>query len=502
MKNLFLMTAMTLVLGCGTGEVTIDDGSNGSSEADQEERWGSREDPSIFNGTLEYRLSELPARGEAKVIPWAGNYWPVYQDSINYKWDGASSESASKKYERAFGGTNVEDAVSRNHGIESMGTEVCTSSSQCRRSVGEVCAKRPGNSSGRCIPTWWGVCHAWTPAAILLPEPKHAVTRNGVTFKVQDLKALATLVHNKTESKFISLRCGASDYHREISYDQYGRPTGDDAACRDTNAGTLHVLLANFLGKQGRSFAEDRIFDDEVWNQPLRGYKVLEKRTVTAAQANQLIGVLTSPKKTYHRTGTVSAGQLYQKGSVAVTEGQQVVLQLSGTGSAGLVARFGSAPTTTAADCRPAVSGMGDRCTLTAPSGVTALYVAVKGVAATSTFEIEIVVGGGVPAQYTFNPDAKSFAYLRTQVQYISESSAETDGNLRSRIDSYTGTDTYEYVLELDAAGKILGGEWVGESKKLHPDFLWLPLKASTPSVAGGAITYAQVKSLIDESVR
>ncbi len=34
-------------------------------------------------------------------------------------------------------------------------------------------------------------------------------------------------------------------------------------------------------------------------------------------------------------------------------------------------------------------------------------------------------------------------------------------------------TDPYEYVLELNAKGEIIGGEWVGSSKEEHPDFLW-----------------------------
>ena len=58
------------------------------------------------------------------------------------------------------------------------------------------------------------------------------------------------------------------------------------------------------------------------------------------------------------------------------------------------------------------------------------------------------------------------------------------------------------YVLELDANGRIVGGEWVGESKQAHPDFLWLPLKASGTTVAGGAIKIADVKALMAASVK
>jgi hypothetical protein len=87
------------------------------------------------------------------------------------------------------------------------------------------------------------------------------------------------------------------------------------------------------------------------------------------------------------------------------------------------------------------------------------------------------------------------------EVDSISESASSTDGNLAARIDQYTRTDSYEYVLEADASGKVIGGEWIGSSKKAHPDFLWLPISVQGSSVAGGKITYANVKSLLDESV-
>ncbi len=158
-----------------------------------------------------------------------------------------------------------------------------------------------------------------------------------------------------------------------------------------------------------QAFAEDRIADWEVWNQPLRSYKVTEKREVTADEANRLIGV-----------------------------------QL------------------------PAADG-----------GVSD--------AGTST------------GSYKFNARAVRFVQVSLQVRYISESSAST-GYTGNNIDWYTHSDYYSYVLELDGAGKIIGGEWLGSSKLSHPDFLWLPLGPGSSTVAGGAISYEKVKALVLES--
>src|SRR5262245_38898261 len=82
------------------------------------EGWGASDDPKLFNANLDYSAATLPRQGQATNIPWASSYWPVYEDSINYKWAGGGSESASAKYGRAFSVTGVEDAVSKYHGID------------------------------------------------------------------------------------------------------------------------------------------------------------------------------------------------------------------------------------------------------------------------------------------------------------------------------------------------------------------------------------------------
>ncbi len=403
MRNINLL-ALILIAGCG-GQVAFIDGEELETPetVKSAEAWASQDSPSLFSANLQLNFDALPLAGEAANIPWAGSYWPTSEDNINHRWAGPQSDSPSLKYQKAFGGTDVEDAVSRNHGIESV-SKTCRETTECDSFLGETCAKRPGKEEGRCVATWWGICHAWAPASILFPEPKRAVTRNGVTFEVQDLKALASLVHNSTTTKFVSLRCNKHNSTPDgggIKLDAYGRPVETDRECRDTNAGTYHVLLANYLGLMKQSFAEDRTNSYEVWNQPLRSFKVTSKTEVTAEQANKLIGV-------------------------------------------------------TATD------------------------------------------GGAELSTYRFNAQAARFIHVKSEVKYISESSAE-DGYTAATIDSYTRTDRYDYVLELDATGKVLGGEWIGSSKLNHPDFLWLPISASG-SVAGGAIKYAEVKALVLES--
>jgi hypothetical protein len=499
-----IAVGMSLLSGCigdesdKPDESQVKGGPDGKAEA-----WGSSDNPAMFNSNLEYRVSELPAQGEAHNIPWAGNYWPVFEDSINNKWAGSTSKAPSTKYGLAFGVSGVEDAVSEYHGIDGQSSRTaCTTDSQCNSQLGEACAKREGKTNGFCIPTWWGICHAWSPAAILLPEPKHAVTYNNVEFKVQDIKALITLVHDQTDTKFVSLRCDALDASNEITFDKYGRPNNNNAECRDTNPGTFHVLMTNYLGKQGEAFVYDRTWDGEVWNQPLRGYRITEQTEVSALDANRLIGVPPEGGTTTTKTGMAAGGAWNQLGSVAVTAGQNFTVVMSGSGDPDLYVKFGSQPSATSYDCRPYAEGPAETCNLTVPTGATQAYLAVNAYGNNAAnFSLSIIAGGSIPTAYVFNTNAAKLYKTHMDVDYIGESAASTDGNLGATINNYTHQDHYDYILEVDSAGKIVGGEWVGTSKRQHPDFVWLPIRVGATSVAGGKITYANVKMIYDLSM-
>jgi hypothetical protein len=483
-------------------------GQNGKTD-----EWGPSDDPRLFSDTLEYSLDRLPKEGEAANIPWAGSYWPVYEDAINHRWDG-DNPSPAAKYGEAFGISDIEDKVSAAHGIENAGThrQSCKETSDCTASDPGKCVKRRGageDEEGVCVPTWWGICHAWAPAAILEPEALHPVTKNGVEFKVNDIKALVTLVYNRSASKFVSLRCNKQK--DEINYDLYDRPTSDDAECRDTNPGTYHVLLANYLGLMGQAFAEDRTFDWQVWNQPIRSYKVNEMTEVTAKEANMKVGVEEGPSAAQRRkfNGELEEGEWKHDGPYEVEAGKklEVVIETStwSNKKAHLYVRFGSTPNETDFDCGPNEDGNNETCSLDVPEGEDEVYVSVFAKTGKPTFTVESDLDKGnivaVPEAYMFNDNAAKFFYVKSEVQYITESPSSLDGNLADRIDNYTKTDRYEYILELDEDGDIIGGEWVGWSKKNHPDFLWLPTGRYNQPIAGGAIKFQEVKDLLEASL-
>jgi len=490
-------------------------GDEKPDDATPTEAWTTQDDPTLFDDDLVFDVDELPMEGEADDVPWAGSYWPVYKDSINDRWDGEDSLSPSEKYAQAFGVPDFPDQVSKHHGIDNHKTRTeCSGNDDCNSAISESCAKREGEEKGYCIPSWWGICHAWAPVAILEQEPEQAVTVNDVEFKVQDIKALLTLAYNRTRSRFVSLRCNEDASEDEIEYDEYDRPTGSDEECRDTNPGTYHVLLTNFLGLKGQSFVEDRTMDMEVWNQPLRGYRITKMEPVTVERAHELLDVpedevpADSVGGTFRFSGDVSTGDWEHKGPYTIVEGAEVVVEMTGdSGDADLYIRTGEAPTNNAYDCRPYKPHSNETCSITAEEGETELYVAVNGYS-DADFSIEIRITDpehGNPSdgiEYEFNADAEQFYYVKLEVDYMTESNSMTDGNLAHRVDHFTRVDKYQYILEVDGDNQIIGGEWVGTSKRNHPDFLWLPTDRSHwPAPAGGSLNWDLVKDLLEQSM-
>jgi hypothetical protein len=197
---------------------------------------------------------------------------------------------------------------------------------------------------------------------------------------------------------------------------------------------------------------------------------------VTALEANKLIGVTPQGGTTTEKTGSVAKNAWVQLGTFPVTASSNFTVAMTGTGDADLYVKFGAQPTAAAYDCSPYGGDSNEACNLTVPAGATQAFVAVLGYSDTAaTYTAKITSGGSIPTTYVFNDKAAKLYKVHTDVDYISESPAGTDGNLASTIDRYTHTDRYDYILEVDAAGKIIGGEWLGESKKAHPDFVWLP---------------------------
>jgi Transglutaminase elicitor len=135
---------------------------------------------------------------------------------------------------------------------------------------------------------WWeGICHGWAQAATHFPEPRPVIVKNKdgikVPFGSSDVKGLLSMheAYNYRGEKFgfIGKRCrvngkvpGEGD-ERDLSTDPPSEADAETEECRDVNAGSFHIVIANMLGLLGKSFVTDIDRYNDVWNQPIVGFK-------------------------------------------------------------------------------------------------------------------------------------------------------------------------------------------------------------------------------------
>ena len=246
-----------------------------------------KNDPARMSQNLKYNLVDLPKKGSLKTptwkaqfpdavnrvpVAWADTYWPTYEGSHNARWQGASIKSPLEKYDAAF---------NNNQGCATQPDAICGTGAKAKWDTYYTCAgpaakwqsqnfqgggkmhdgidnngkdgvdECDGEDGADGVATWWGTCHAWTPASLLVPEPQHSVTMNGVTFEVADIKALTQNAFDKTSAVMLGGRCNS----KEITHDVNGSANDD---CSDVNPGAMHIILTNFLGIAQLPLIEDR----------------------------------------------------------------------------------------------------------------------------------------------------------------------------------------------------------------------------------------------------
>jgi len=360
-------------------------------------KWDEKNDPRSVDPTFVVNAYELAVAGAAAGPAVPGFTWPMHHDSTNMRWDGDESLSPTEKYAAAFdqSPTYLEELVSLSTGVDSLGATSCTEDDQCAGDPDPtaICAKRRDEDSGHCMPTWWSkIAHGAASYGVWEEPALRSVEHNGITFYPSDLQALFSLVMATNpfqNTTFVSDRC--NDLEVEIG-DLGGYA---DAACRDMNPGTLHVIAANLLGDRQRAFVQDRNAGPSVANHMVRSFSVLN---------------------------------LDDNGALAeLSEGEAA--QLIGLSS----------------------------------------------------------------GEYTKNAQAERFFHVRLQLDYLKYAAPSREAIIDDA--EYIGSDVIEYVLEADAAGDVMGGEYVGASKLSHPDFLWWP-KDVPADLAASSVSLSQLRTL------
>jgi len=267
------------------------------------EAWNYENNPNRFNVDMNYKIAELPMNGTATQMPWSETWWPMRKDGFNQRWQGTSQLSPLEKYDLAFNswvipegfmdlqpfsypGSTFDAAYYDQLGPAAKHESRNGGNAQARNGVdddgdGEVDESSDWDGLG----SWWGKCHMWSAVSIVAPEPQHAVEYNNVRFEYSDITAIVMeTYYNRTKSYMLGGRCNAE----EVVRDAYNRP--ERTECRDTNAGSFHVVVTNMLGRHGRAFVMDASSGFEVWNHPVTDFNISSQQEVTLQQALTLLG--------------------------------------------------------------------------------------------------------------------------------------------------------------------------------------------------------------------
>lgn len=493
--------------------------------------WNWRNDPGLLRTEFEYNFDALPTEGQTNTTPWTASYWPYYHDGLNHRWqEGVAMDeesgwrglSPAEKYDIAFNDWSPTEGFSE---LEPFNNETCEFDqayydalgpaavwTHRNKGLGVMTDGRDGDGDGvadadECkqnldaektdfdgIETWWGICHAWAPAALVEEQPLSAVTRNGVTFDVSDMKGLIIQQWDRMGAIGVGGRCN----EEELERDENGRVIKDE--CRDLNPGSWHVIVTNFIGMNKKGIVIERTTNYEIWNQPLFGYTIDEQREISLQETLQLLKIDDDAQAELPQGNGTFINEVEEESADALA-----LLEFVNQASfdeldidAGL--RSNAVESIIAhrdgPDATPGTSDDDLFETLAELDKVK--FVGTSAFGRMLGFALSNGFGPANNIEYKYNVDAERFVEVRMHTDWITEQFQSAD-RTDDIIDRYTRHDHYHYILELDADGEIIGGEWVGDSNLNHPDFVWTPIRA----VSGNPhIEIDVVRDLIEESRR
>lgn len=195
---------------------------------------------------------------QPKIIPWSANFWPYASDGTAVKLDAqgevdSKGESPMEVYGKVMGiGLEAQKWEKENHSCD--GYDKATKAS-CEG--------------------WWGHCNGWTAAAIKEVEPRETVRVNGVELSVAEQKGILTELWLAS----YSLNVGETDKATKMGawVHKHNDPNPSDAykSFWDIDPTTFFMILTNYVGAMKTGIAIDQFTGDQVWNQPLVGYRLL-----------------------------------------------------------------------------------------------------------------------------------------------------------------------------------------------------------------------------------
>lgn len=234
--------------------------------------WDAQNNPEQLNpGTTQfhYTLKSLPTGGQTANQPWSDTYWPSYQSGVAHRWmveqqGGDPQDFKYPFYTLANLSAMTSDQISVLSPAEKL--DIFNSRYDYPFVKSEWKRTRPDD------PTWEGICHGWSPAALFYLQPDAVTLVNAdnisVPFGSSDVKALLSYYvgqyDDKMTSQFIGTRCNTDlDAHPDQA---------NVSSCADLNYGAYHVIFSNIVGSQSKGMVVDRERGIQVWNQPVYSF--------------------------------------------------------------------------------------------------------------------------------------------------------------------------------------------------------------------------------------
>jgi hypothetical protein len=226
------------------------------------------EELEMGNQNFKYLFNKYGS-AQPKNVPWAGSYWPYKEKGIanNFLYDlKRPLPSPAEKFDKFLGGSSAAVWERGSHSCDNVGVP---NKKECE--------------------SWWGHCNGWAAAAIKEVEPGSAISKKmqggDVILNVADQKAFLTEMYMENNALFSGHtnkmeKTGSWIFDSKSSIGELlmGEGLTNFDAFWDVTPRSFFLIFTNYVGIREIGVVIDRFTGNEVWNQPIAGYKMLPIR--------------------------------------------------------------------------------------------------------------------------------------------------------------------------------------------------------------------------------
>jgi hypothetical protein len=249
------------------------------SSSSLQEAWDHNNVPENMGVISDVNYLDIATEGRLSGdrLPWSGDYWPTFSGGISFRWQLEPNRNYGFEHYRYSPLLPDQAAqLSQSH------TDSLSPSEKYDLLVGDLnfslTKREQANTLATAgeygeVPRWFGLCHGWATAAYFEQVPTQNVTlqsrfQQNITFTPSDIKALVTKFYASAHARavYIGARC------EETPFERATRKLGGPPSCRDTNPGSFHLAISDYINNRNQSFVAEVDRGSEVWNHPVVGY--------------------------------------------------------------------------------------------------------------------------------------------------------------------------------------------------------------------------------------